>query len=119
MVAHLPSKQTVTGSSPVSRSTLGNGPGHMHLAGAALHRATKGVQRTVIPLQLRVHNFMCYRENVPLLDFDGIHLACLTGANGHGKSALLDAITWALWGKARFSFRHKAGVDRSSIGVQI
>jgi exonuclease SbcC len=44
---------------------------------------------------------MCYREDVPPLDFDGIHLACLTGANGHGKSALLDAITWALWGKAR------------------
>jgi exonuclease SbcC len=44
---------------------------------------------------------MCYRDNVPPLDFDGIHLACLTGANGHGKSALLDAITWALWGKAR------------------
>ncbi len=54
----------------------------------------------MIPLQLRVHNFMCYRE-VPVLDFDGIHLACLTGANGHGKSALLDAMTWALWGKAR------------------
>jgi exonuclease SbcC len=44
---------------------------------------------------------MCYRDNVPPLDFDGIHLACLTGANGHGKSALLDAMTWALWGKAR------------------
>jgi exonuclease SbcC len=55
----------------------------------------------VIPLQLRVRNFMCYRDNVPPLNFDGIHLACLTGANGHGKSALLDAITWALWGKAR------------------
>ncbi|HSR31270.1 MAG TPA: SMC family ATPase [Anaerolineae bacterium] len=55
----------------------------------------------MIPLQLRVRNFMCYRDNVPPLDFDGIHLACLTGANGHGKSALLDAITWALWGKAR------------------
>jgi exonuclease SbcC len=55
----------------------------------------------VIPLQLRVRNFMCYRDNVPTLDFDGIHLACLTGANGHGKSALLDAMTWALWGKAR------------------
>jgi exonuclease SbcC len=54
----------------------------------------------MIPLQLRVRNFMCYRE-VPPLDFDGIHLACLTGANGHGKSALLDAMTWALWGKAR------------------
>jgi len=54
----------------------------------------------MIPLQLRVRNFMCYRE-VPPLNFDGIHLACLTGANGHGKSALLDAMTWALWGKAR------------------
>jgi exonuclease SbcC len=55
----------------------------------------------MIPLQLRVRNFMCYRTDVPPLDFAGIHLACLTGANGHGKSALLDAITWALWGKAR------------------
>ncbi len=55
----------------------------------------------MIPLQLRVRNFMCYRDNVPPLDFDGIHLACLTGANGHGKSALLDAMTWVLWGKAR------------------
>jgi exonuclease SbcC len=55
----------------------------------------------MIPLQLRVRNFMCYRDDVPPLDFSGIHLACLTGANGHGKSALLDAMTWALWGKAR------------------
>ncbi len=55
----------------------------------------------MIPLQLRVRNFMCYRDDVPPLNFDGIHLACLTGANGHGKSALLDAMTWALWGKAR------------------
>jgi exonuclease SbcC len=54
----------------------------------------------MIPLQLSVRNFMCYRD-VPPLDFDGIHLACLTGANGHGKSALLDAMTWVLWGKAR------------------
>jgi exonuclease SbcC len=43
---------------------------------------------------------MCYREE-QTLDFSGIHLACLTGDNGHGKSTLLDAITWALWGKAR------------------
>ncbi len=35
------------------------------------------------------------------LDFQGIHLAVLTGENGAGKSSLLDAITWALWGKAR------------------
>jgi exonuclease SbcC len=55
----------------------------------------------MIPRHLRVRNFMCYRDNVPTLNFEGIHLACLTGANGHGKSALLDAVTWALWGKAR------------------
>jgi DNA repair protein SbcC/Rad50 len=54
----------------------------------------------MIPIELRVRNFMCYRD-VPPLVFDGIHLACLTGPNGHGKSALLDAMTWALWGRAR------------------
>ena len=55
----------------------------------------------MIPVRLDVQNFLCYREGVPTLDFTGIHLACLCGPNGHGKSALLDAITWGLWGKAR------------------
>jgi len=57
----------------------------------------------MIPLKLTVKNFMCYRDDVPPLDLEGIHLACLCGDNGHGKSALLDSITWALWGKARTS----------------
>jgi len=35
------------------------------------------------------------------LSFEGIHVACLGGDNGNGKSALLDAMTWALWGKSR------------------
>ncbi len=55
----------------------------------------------MIPLRLDIQNFLCYREGVPTLDFTGIHLAGLCGGNGHGKSALLDAITWCLWGKAR------------------
>ena len=55
----------------------------------------------MIPLKLTLKNFLCYRDGVPPLDLDGIHVACLCGQNGHGKSALLDAITWALWGKAR------------------
>ena len=54
----------------------------------------------MIPSRLRLEHFMCYREQQQL-DFEGIHLACLTGDNGNGKSALLDAITWVLWGKAR------------------
>jgi exonuclease SbcC len=57
----------------------------------------------MIPIRLKMRNFMCYRDNVPALDFTGIHLACLSGDNGNGKSAIIDAMTWALWGKARAS----------------
>jgi exonuclease SbcC len=54
----------------------------------------------MIPVRLELKNFLPYRSPDPVR-FDGIHLACLTGPNGAGKSSLLDAITWALWGKAR------------------
>ena len=54
----------------------------------------------MIPRKLYLRNFMSYHEPVEV-DFRGIHLACLSGDNGNGKSALLDSITWALWGKAR------------------
>src|SRR5437016_6181678 len=55
----------------------------------------------MVPLRLRVRNFMCYQDEAPVLDFSGIQLACLAGENGAGKSALLAAMTWALWGRAR------------------
>lgn len=57
----------------------------------------------MVPTELVLRNFMCYRGDMPPLRFDGLHVACLSGENGAGKSALLDAITWALWGKARMS----------------
>lgn len=54
----------------------------------------------MIPRKLRLKNFMCYRGEA-VLDFSGLTVACISGENGAGKSALLDAITWALWGKGR------------------
>ena len=60
-----------------------------------------GGAAVMIPLKLNIRNFLCYREGLPTLDLSGVHVACLCGGNGHGKSALLDAITWALWGRAR------------------
>ena len=47
-----------------------------------------------------MRNFLAYRAPPPI-SFAGVELACLSGRNGVGKSALLDAITWALWGRAR------------------
>jgi exonuclease SbcC len=35
------------------------------------------------------------------VDFSRFDLACISGSNGAGKSSLLDAITWALFGQAR------------------
>ena len=54
----------------------------------------------MIPITLSIKNFMCYREP-PALSLESVQVACLCGRNGHGKSALLDAITWAVWGQAR------------------
>ncbi len=53
----------------------------------------------MIPLQLTLKNFLSYREAT--LNFDGLHVACVCGANGAGKSSLLEAIAWVVWGESR------------------
>lgn len=55
----------------------------------------------MIPLKLQVKNFLSYGSDIQTIDFSPYSFICLSGKNGHGKSALLDAITWALWGQAR------------------
>jgi len=63
----------------------------------------------MIPLKLQLKNFLSYGDCWTTVDFAPHHFICLSGKNGHGKSALLDAVTWALWGQARKT----AGVARS------
>ncbi|NDJ18415.1 AAA family ATPase [Myxacorys almedinensis] len=55
----------------------------------------------MIPRSLTLRNFLSYREAT--LDFRGLHTACVCGANGAGKSSLLEAIAWAIWGESRVS----------------
>jgi len=54
----------------------------------------------MIPLHLRISGFLSYRDPVEL-DFNSFELACISGQNGAGKSSLLDAMTWSLFGEAR------------------
>ena len=58
----------------------------------------------MIPEALHLRNFLSHRET--LLDLRGVHLASLVGENGAGKSALLDGITWAAWGRSRAPYGH-------------
>jgi exonuclease SbcC len=54
----------------------------------------------MIPIKLSLSGFTSYREPVEI-DFTGLDLVCISGQNGAGKSSLLDAITYALYGQAR------------------
>lgn len=55
----------------------------------------------MIPIKLQLKNFLSYGSQPQTVNFNHYNLICLSGKNGHGKSALLDAITWSLWGQAR------------------
>ncbi|MFH2039791.1 MAG: SMC family ATPase [Chloroflexota bacterium] len=54
----------------------------------------------MIPIRIRITGFLSYKQAVEV-DFSTFELACISGANGAGKSSLLDAITWVLFGQAR------------------
>ncbi|NPV55765.1 MAG: SMC family ATPase [Anaerolineae bacterium] len=54
----------------------------------------------MIPVRMEVSGFLSYLDTV-VVDFTPFDLACISGSNGAGKSSLLDAMTWALFGEAR------------------
>lgn len=60
----------------------------------------QGIIHWMIPLKLNISGFLSYCNPVEL-DFESFDLACISGQNGAGKSSLLDAITWSLFGEAR------------------
>lgn len=70
----------------------------------------------MIPVKLALKNFLSYGEDVPPLDFTQFHIACLSGNNGQGKSALLDALTWVVWGEGRKASQEKKA-DRSLLRI--
>ncbi len=63
----------------------------------------------MIPIRLYLSGFLSYLDPVEL-DFSSFDIACISGSNGAGKSSLLDAITWALFGQAR---RHDDAIINS------
>ncbi len=64
----------------------------------------------MIPVTLNISGFLSYQKPVEI-DFTSFDLACISGQNGAGKSSILDAITWSLFGRAR---KH----DESVINIQ-
>ncbi len=57
----------------------------------------------MIPKRLRLKNFLSYGEQEQELNFDLFQLAVLTGENGAGKSSLIEAIPFCIWGEGRES----------------
>jgi len=73
----------------------------------------------MVPVRLELQNFLSYGTEAPPLEFDHFEVACLSGGNGEGKSALLDAMTWAIWGEARKSSgRRKPDEELIRIGTR-
>ena len=52
------------------------------------------------PTKIALQNFLSYGDAE--VDLTGLNLAALLGHNGAGKSSLVDAITWPLYGEGRY-----------------
>ena len=60
----------------------------------------------MIPLRVKLRGFLCYKEE-QTIEFDGnATLWMLSGLNGSGKSAIFDAVTYALFGHHRGGGQH-------------
>ena len=73
------------------------------------------------PIKLTVEGFISFR-NRQTLDFSQLDLFAITGKTGAGKTSLLDAITYALYGKVSRKFEApelvSKGADRLKVELQ-
>ena len=68
------------------------------------------------PTRLEVEGFTSFRQNV-VLDFSSLDLFVITGPTGAGKTSLIDAIIYALYGRTP-RIGDKAGSDLISQGAE-
>ncbi len=60
------------------------------------------------PLLLEVEGFTCFTRR-QVVDFSGLEIFAITGATGSGKSSLIDAMIWALFGQVPRMGRRNMG----------
>src|SRR5437660_3057461 len=73
----------------------------------------------MIPRRVCLRGFLCYREEQEI-DFAGSTLWMLAGLNGSGKSAIFDAVTYALFGHHRGGSQHAAElINKDADGLQV
>src|SRR5438067_1444260 len=73
----------------------------------------------MIPRRVCLRGFLCYREEQEI-DFAGSTLWMLAGLNGSGKSAVFDAVTYALFGHHRGGSQHAAElINKDADGLQV
>jgi hypothetical protein len=59
----------------------------LHCANAHSVRFNAQKAKIMIPQKLQIKNFISYGPNLQTIDFTNYSLICLSGKNGHGKSA--------------------------------
>jgi DNA repair exonuclease SbcCD ATPase subunit len=73
----------------------------------------------MIPLRVKLKGFLCYKDEQEI-SFDGSSLWMLAGLNGSGKSAVFDAVTYALFGHHRGGSQQAVElINKSSDGLLV